>query len=339
MTRKEHIEELNNMTKAELGMYIISNDLASEEEQKELSRLKKSEIIDFIIGATVEPYDDEVSTDEPEQEQESDPHVKKVWNINAMRPAIMYRGHSGQRTAINKTMCDDCEVDHSYLVQWVKDVDRLFAAACNYNKVCLNATSTEEEREEARNTILPLWKKVLEAAEPEKESRELMVVPLFDEGHISANALTILYDENAGILPHNESKTKFRSFIESWVYIRSEAVQLLEDSDRDALKQFKSAKTVLQNSQDILSELQTALDEASAKIDGLDMALSAVPEENTMFIDYLNGLKEQAIQEATVIKAEVTQAKADVKSAEDALEKARTAAAESYKKLGVEDFR
>lgn len=99
--------------------------------------------------------------------------MSKVYNINAMRPALVKARELGNRSCIGKKMVKNLGISETYFTHYVNSVEKLFSAVCKYVDVKNSPVATNDDRKQALNAIYPLWKTLLECGEEDKFKRTL----------------------------------------------------------------------------------------------------------------------------------------------------------------------
>lgn len=99
--------------------------------------------------------------------------TNKIYNINAMRPALIKARELGNRSVIGAKMVKELGISETYFKHYVNSVEKLFFAVCNYVDKKNSPSATEDDRKSALNAIYPLWKALLECGEESKFKRTL----------------------------------------------------------------------------------------------------------------------------------------------------------------------
>lgn len=182
--------------------------------------------------------------------------AKKIYNINAMRPAIIV-AHGADycnSKAITKEMVLGASVDMSYFVKWQGDVNALRDTICEYVKLKHDHNAKDEDVYAARERIFPKWKTILEAGENTKESKELHVTP-YDVDSLVGYAEQFMATSRGTAITYTTQQI-FRKCVESLLGCRIAQNAVLSDKDRDTLQAYYSAQRRIQNCIDTASELK-----------------------------------------------------------------------------------
>lgn len=183
---------------------------------------------------------------------------KKIWNINAMRPAIEY-AHSAKGNcnskAITKDIVSFCDIDMQYFVKWQNDVNALRDTVCEYVKLKHDHSAKDEDVYAARERIFPKWKTILECGETTKESKELHVTP-YDVDSLVGFAEQFMGTTRGTVITYT-TKQIFRKYVESLLGCRIAQNAVLSDEDRDTLQAYYSAQNRISKCIDTASDLKT----------------------------------------------------------------------------------
>lgn len=172
--------------------------------------------------------------------------ANKVYNINAMRPAILKARENGNRQVISKSMCTELGISETYFEMYLKDVDRLFAAVCAYCRLKNSPKADSAAVDAAYNSIFPIWKEMLSMSEKEKMTRELRVTE-HDISNLVSFCQTFVNDSNDTSLGKDETFVAlkvwavqplkaFQKKVEIDLGIRVAQVEVLSDEQRDFLR-------------------------------------------------------------------------------------------------------
>ena len=227
--------------------------------------------------------------------------AKKIYNINAMRPAIV-KAHGADycnSKAITKDMVVGAGIGLEYFVKWQNDVNALRDTVCEYVKLKHNHNAKDEEVYAARERIFPKWKTILEAGEDSKETRELHVTP-YDVDSLVGYAEQFMATSRGTVIS-NTTQMVFRKCVEALLGCRIAQNEVLSDEDRDILQEYYSVQKRIQTCIDKASELKTQ--KASFEL------LKSTAQNEQKFLEFLN--KQIAdIEEQEKANAE-TRSKAD----------------------------
>lgn len=97
----------------------------------------------------------------------------KIYNINAMRPALIKARELGNRSVVGAKMVKELGISETYFKHYVVSVEKLFVTVCKYVDVKNSPVATDESRKQSLNAIYPLWKALLECSEESKFERTL----------------------------------------------------------------------------------------------------------------------------------------------------------------------
>lgn len=183
--------------------------------------------------------------------------MKKVYNINAMRPVIV-TAHGADycnSKAITKEMVIGAGVDNAYFVKWQSDVNALRDTVCEYVKIKHDVNAKDEDVYAARERIFPKWKAILETGEADKTSKELHVTP-YDVDSLVGYAEQFMSTSRGTMITYT-TKQIFRKYVEALLGCRIAQNEVLSDDDRDTLQVYYSAQRSIQKCIDKASELKT----------------------------------------------------------------------------------
>ena len=236
--------------------------------------------------------------------------MAKVYNINALRPAIIAAHKAGNNRAITKDMVTGADIDIQYFNAWVQDVNKLrttvaeyvtLKRALKYGYQVANKDVTEDDVFAARERIFPKWKDILKTGEKDQTSKELHV----DEADVEdlTGFVWDFMDSGKGTVETIVTEQIFRKKVESLLGCAIAKNEVLQDGDRDTLKAYQSAQKRITNCNDAKTELEAQKKSYKLLLDGLK-------DEEKAFKDYLQN-KINAVDEE--LKSN-TEKKADAES-------------------------
>lgn len=170
----------------------------------------------------------------------------KVYNINAIRPALVKMRENGNRTIISKKLCSELGISENYY-RWYKDgVEKLFEAVCSYCRLKNSPNAKPAEVTAAHEAIYPLWKDMLSTAERDKLKRELRVTE-HDVSNLVSFCQVFVDDKNDTSRGKDETFAahkvwatmpikQFQKKVETDLGIRIAQVEVLSDDERDFLR-------------------------------------------------------------------------------------------------------
>lgn len=188
----------------------------------------------------------------------------KTTNFNELRPVIITAHKAGNRKAITKDMVQGAEVDIAYFNEWVKDVNALRATVAGYvhKKFALKygyeldgKKVTADDLFAAKELIFPKWKDILQVGESSNTEKELHVDVEDIEDLIGF--VWDFMDTGKGTVQTIVTEQIFRKKVESLLGCAIAKNAVLNDSDRDAISNFRSAEKRVQKAIDNISELET----------------------------------------------------------------------------------
>lgn len=170
---------------------------------------------------------------------------KKVYNINAMRPALVKAREDGNRRVITKSMCSELGISDTYYEWYKKGIESLFNAVCSYCRLKNSPKASAESVNTAHEAIYPLWKDLLSTAERDKMTRELRVTE-HDISNLVSFCQTFVNDANDASRGQDETFVahkvwatqplkQFQKKVETDLGIRIAQVEVLSDAERDFL--------------------------------------------------------------------------------------------------------
>lgn len=237
--------------------------------------------------------------------------AKKVYNYNAMRPALIAAHNSGNKKAINKDTVDAFGIQDAQFEEWKKDVKALYNAALEYHKLFRKPTLTWTAEDTASLTeieqkkILPAWANLLHAGEKSKESRELRVLPNHDPMWVLRYISKIVTVADIGSVDSDAGFDVFRKGIETEIGLRIAQNGMLTETDRDTVERYQSASRRVSAcntmAEDLLKELETAkanLEKFADKGEEIKLVMTAVVKSVEEKISANNESKKKA--QATV---------------------------------------
>ena len=169
--------------------------------------------------------------------------MKKVYNINFMRSALVASRENGNRKVISAKLCEELNIEPTWFTCYVNLVNKLYDACTSYIRVKHDQSTTDELRNEAREKLFPIWKELLACGEKDQFSKSLRVSPADIDSIIgyaekfvlSANNLDFVDGFVAPKVIATETKSKFRRDVETLLGIRIAQVEVLTDRERDLL--------------------------------------------------------------------------------------------------------
>ncbi len=172
-----------------------------------------------------------------------------MFNVVAMRPAIIEARNRGNRAAINVKLCDELGISSVHFDLYVSNVVVLHKAACEYMRVINSPISTDKAREDAIKPVYTAWKTLLACGEKSKDKKILHVNPS-DIGNIVAHVSKFMND-SANIDFSKEFCAKkvwatkpfmqFRKNVEIDIGIRIAQAEVMTDEQRELI-QFQTRK-------------------------------------------------------------------------------------------------
>ena len=171
---------------------------------------------------------------------------QKVYNINAMRPAIVKMREKGNRGVITAKLCSELGISETYYTWYKKSIEGLFQAVCQYCRLKNSPKADSQALAEALEAIYPLWKDLLSTAERDKMQRELRVTK-----HDISNLVSFcqIFVDDANDISRGQDDTfvahkvwavqnlrRFQQRVETDLGIRIAQVEVLSDTQRDYLR-------------------------------------------------------------------------------------------------------
>ena len=233
----------------------------------------------------------------------------KTTNFNEMRPVIITAHKSGNRKAITRDMVQGAEIDIRFLNEWIRDVNELRATvkeyvkrkfALKYGYLLDGKEVTEDDLFASKELIFPKWKEVLQVGEESKDYKELHV-DVQDVDDLISFACDYM-DTGKGSCECVVTEQIFRKKVETLLGCAIAKNEILDDTDRDTLSDFRSAQNRVQKAIDKKAELET-----SKK--SFDIILKGLPDTEKGFKKYLEN--KIAEIDAELKKNEVSKAEAD----------------------------
>jgi hypothetical protein len=235
--------------------------------------------------------------------------AKKVYNFNEMRKVIVLAHNSSNNKAISKDMVAGAGVGAEFFEWWKNDTKKLQNAVWTYVKLKKNQRNgdndiTDEAIKNAYEMIFPLWKEILATGERSKVAKELHV-QLSDVEDLIGFVWDFM-PTTRGTVEHQVTDNQFRKKVESLLGCIIAKNAVLNDNDRDILKDYQKYIRVIDQTKERIAELETS------KKNLEDMKRKNTAEKN--FVEYLdkaiNETKEEIkAQNDKLSKAEVELAK------------------------------
>ena len=234
--------------------------------------------------------------------------AKKIYNFNAMRPAIVIAHNTGNRKAINKDLIDGAGIDNGFFIQWQTDVKKLQETVWNYVVLKKNSRFNKETTDDtlyaARNLIFPKWKEILSCGEANKTSRELHV----EESDVE-DLIGFVWDFMAtknGTAECQVTDQVFRRKVESLLGCAIAKNAVLEDGERDKLSAYYKAQRTIQSCIDRLAEIKKEREAWNKKKDEL-------AETEKAFAVYIDAQIKALDDEESAVKESKAKAESDQK--------------------------
>lgn len=236
----------------------------------------------------------------------------KVYNINAMRPALVKMRETGNRGVITKSVCSELGIGETYFEWYKKGIESLFNAVCDYCRQKNSPKATAESVNAAHEAIYPLWKDMLSTAERDKMTKELRVTE-HDISNLVSFCQTFVNDVNdvsrgkdENFVAHKvwavQPLKQFQKKVEIDLGIRIAQVEVLSDEERDflnaerkILNQWKKAERRIDDiaaNKERLMALKTKMKGAEAKA-LLDEQIADLDNQTNTLNEKIAGLKKQ----------------------------------------------
>lgn len=217
---------------------------------------------------------------------------KKIYNFNAIRPAIIVAHNDNNRKAIDRQRIADLGIDNAYFIQWQTDCNALRETVIDYVTKKKNARFdskiTEGDVYAARERIYPKWKEILHCGEADKTTRELKVSEADVEDLIGFAWDFFATSRGTAEIPVTQQM--FRKKIESLLGCVIAKNAVLTDDERDTLDAYYKASKRIQQCVDQLADLKTQ------KKTWEDMAKDEKNASETQFLAFI-GHKVKEIKE------------------------------------------
>ena len=178
----------------------------------------------------------------------------KVYNINAMRPALIAAHKDNNKKALTKDQATGAGVGIDYFNQWVQDVNALRETIYDYVTKKHDPSADKAVVNTAREQIFPKWKTILEAGEKSKTTKELRVSE-FDVDSLVGYAEKFMAT-GAGTQIAGTTQQIFRKYVESLLGVRIAQNTVLSDEDRDILDAYYKAARRIGQLTDQIAELK-----------------------------------------------------------------------------------
>lgn len=187
--------------------------------------------------------------------------AKKVYNFNEMRKVIVLAHNSSNNKAISKDMCAGASVDIQYFNWWKNDVKKLQNAVWDYVRAKKNqrygdTDITDEAIQSSYNAIFPLWKEILATGEKDKTAKELRVNPSDVEDLIGF--VWEFTPTSRGTAENQVTDNQFRKKVEALLGCIIAKNAVLNDTDRDILKEYQKQTRVIDQCNDKIEELKVS---------------------------------------------------------------------------------
>lgn len=261
--------------------------------------------------------------------------ANKVYNINAMRPALVKMREGGNRGVITKKVCSELGISETYYSWYKSSIEKLFEVVCAYCRVKNSPKASAAEVGAAHEAIFPVWKDMLSTAERDKMKRELRVTE-HDISNLVSFCQTFVNDANDVSRGKDESFVahkvwavqplkQFQKRVEIDLGIRIAQVEVMSDTDRDflnaerkVLNKWKKAERRIEEisaNKERLIALKTKMkgDEAKALLDEQIKDMDTQIAELNTRIEDCKKQHEQLLNPPEPEKAEGTEAAAEAK--------------------------
>lgn len=170
----------------------------------------------------------------------------KVYNINAIRPALVRMRENGNRGVISKSLCNELGITENYFTWYKASLEKLFEAVCAYCRLKNSPTATKADVDAALEAIYPLWKDMLSTAEKDKFTKELRVTE-HDISNLVSFCQIFVNDKNDlsrgtddNFVTHKvwavQPLKQFQKRVETDLGIRIAQIEVLSDTERDFLR-------------------------------------------------------------------------------------------------------
>ena len=198
--------------------------------------------------------------------------ANKIYNYNAMRPALVAAHNSGNKKAIDGTMVDFLGIQTAQFEEWKKDCKALYVLVKEYLdlfRAPADAYCPEHvaKMDGVRGKMFPVWATLLSTGEKSKECRELHIVPEHDIPTIIGKAEKNIFVEEVGSVPAHVGEEVFRKIVETEVGYRIAQNGMLSEEDRDTITTFQSAQKTVKRCNEIGEELFKEFSKAKANLE------------------------------------------------------------------------
>lgn len=188
---------------------------------------------------------------------------KNIYNINAMRQALINAHNAGNKKNLNRDFIEGMGIQGEYFTYWQQSVETLRTKVVAYVDLAWNqkfdSKITAEELKAAREEIYPAYKNILSQGEPDKETKKLRVDET-DVERLIKFAWNFTSLSGATSMVHVDKK-KFRLEVEKLMGCIITQAEMLSDSDRDKLQRYSKAEKAAEKAQ---SRLEAIAEEKKA---------------------------------------------------------------------------
>lgn len=183
----------------------------------------------------------------------------KVYNFNEMRKVIVLAHNMNNTKAITKDMVAGAGVHNDYFDWWKNDVKKLQNAVWDYVRAKKNqrygdSDITDEAIKANYEKIFPLWKEILATGEKTKTAKELHVQLSDVEDLIGY--VTEFMATSRGTIEHQVTDQIFRKKVESLLGCIIAKNAVLNDADRDILKEYQKQTRTIDQCKTRIEELE-----------------------------------------------------------------------------------
>lgn len=181
--------------------------------------------------------------------------VADVFAINAIQPALVKAHEDGNRHAITKKEAEDAGVLGVKFEQWCNWTNNLRDAVSPYVIKKMDKDATEVQLQRLRGKIFPAWRKIVLCGEDDPVHPNLVVTSA-DVDSLVGFCETYFGTEK-GTVWSVKSQKLFRKDVEAYLGCKIAQNAVLEDEDRDCIKDYQKATRAIKKAEEALNGKET----------------------------------------------------------------------------------
>ena len=199
-------------------------------------------------------------------------NTNKIYNINAIRPAILKAREQGNRKAITQKFCTELGISTGYWEMYNNGMKKLFEVVSDYCRLKNSPKATPAQLKDAMNKIFPLWRELLSSGEKDKNISDFRVRE-DDVSNLISFCQRFVNDSNnvkgeEGFVAKRawavEPLSAFRKMVETDMGIRVAGIEVMSDKQRDFLRAEGAILSKIKRAERSISDTKAGMDKSRA---------------------------------------------------------------------------